>query len=101
MHLRPTQAQFENIEYRNERKTGKANRPIEKERCGHRRIKTTKISTQQCGNKLDASSGAEVSELPFTAGLLGAVGEFSSPELILCADSYSVSVPTPCYRSGI
>ena len=30
----------------------------------------------------------------------GAVGEFSSPESALCADSYSVSVPPPCYRSG-
>ena len=30
----------------------------------------------------------------------GAAGEFSSPELTLCADSYSVSVPPPCYRSG-
>ena len=29
-----------------------------------------------------------------------AAGEFSSPDLILRADSYSVSVPTPCYRSG-
>ena len=27
-------------------------------------------------------------------------GEFSSPELTLCADSYSVSVPPPCYHSG-
>ena len=27
--------------------------------------------------------------------LAGAVGEFSSPELTFCADSYSVSVP-PC-----
>ena len=25
---------------------------------------------------------------------------FSDPELSLCADSYSVSVPPPCYRSG-
>ena len=30
----------------------------------------------------------------------GAAGEFSSPELTLCDDSYSVSVPLPCYRSG-
>ena len=30
----------------------------------------------------------------------GAAGEFSSPESTLCADSYSVSVPSPCYRSG-
>ena len=28
----------------------------------------------------------------------GAAGEFSSPELTLCADSYSVSAPPPCYR---
>ena len=27
-------------------------------------------------------------------------GEFSSPESTLRADSYSVSVPLPCYRSG-
>ena len=26
-------------------------------------------------------------------------GEFSSPELTLCADTYSVSVPPPCYPS--
>ena len=30
----------------------------------------------------------------------GAVGEFSSPESTLCADSYSVSVPPLCYCSG-
>ena len=30
----------------------------------------------------------------------GVAGAFSSPELPLCADSYSVSVPPPCYRSG-
>ena len=30
----------------------------------------------------------------------GAAEEFSSPELTLCADSYSVSVPPPCYRSS-
>ena len=30
----------------------------------------------------------------------GTAGEFSSPELTLCADSHSVSVPPPCYRSG-
>ena len=27
-------------------------------------------------------------------------GEFSSPESNVRADSYSVSVPPPCYRSG-
>ena len=32
--------------------------------------------------------------------LTGAAGEFSSPESTLCTDFYSVSVPTPCYRSG-
>ena len=30
----------------------------------------------------------------------GAVGEFSSPELTLCAGAYLVSVPPPCYCSG-
>ena len=30
----------------------------------------------------------------------GAAGEFSSPELALCADYYSVSIPPSCYRSG-
>ena len=30
----------------------------------------------------------------------GAAGEFSSPELILCADSYSVSVPPPSYADA-
>ena len=30
----------------------------------------------------------------------GAAGEFSSPELTVCAGSYSVSVPPPCYDSG-
>ena len=29
-----------------------------------------------------------------------AKGEISSPEVTLCADSYSVSVPPPCYRSS-
>ena len=28
-----------------------------------------------------------------------AAGAFSSPELTFCADSYSVYVPPPCYRS--
>ena len=31
----------------------------------------------------------------------GVEGEFSSPELTLCADSYSVSVPPPFYHSGM
>ena len=30
----------------------------------------------------------------------GAAGAFSSPESTFCADSYSVFVPPPCYRSG-
>ena len=30
----------------------------------------------------------------------GAAREFSSPELILCADSYSGLVPPPCYSIG-
>ena len=30
----------------------------------------------------------------------GGAGEFPSPELTLCADSYLVSVPPPSYRSG-
>ena len=30
----------------------------------------------------------------------GVVGEFSSPELNLCADSYSLSIPPQCYCSG-
>ena len=30
----------------------------------------------------------------------GAAGEFSSSESTLCANSYPVSVPPPCYRSG-
>ena len=30
----------------------------------------------------------------------GTTGEFSSPELTLCVDSYSVSVPPPCYSNG-
>ena len=36
-------------------------------------------------------------EVPIPAA---AAGEFSSPELTVCADSYSVSVPPQCYRSG-
>ena len=28
-------------------------------------------------------------------------GRISSTELTLCADSYSVSVPPPCYRNGM
>ena len=31
----------------------------------------------------------------------GVMGEFSSPELTLFADAYSVSVPPPCYSSGM
>ena len=30
----------------------------------------------------------------------GAAGEFSSPESTLCADSFLVSIPLPCYHSG-
>ena len=30
----------------------------------------------------------------------GAVGEFSSSELILCADSHSVSIPPLGYHTG-
>ena len=30
----------------------------------------------------------------------GAVGELYSPELALCADSYSLSFPPQCYCSG-
>ena len=29
----------------------------------------------------------------------GVAGEFSSAELTVCVDSYSVSVPPPCHRS--
>ena len=31
----------------------------------------------------------------------GVAGKFYFPELTLCADSYSVSVPLPCYCSGM
>ena len=30
----------------------------------------------------------------------GTAGDCSSPELTLCVDCYSVSVPPPCYLSG-
>ena len=30
-----------------------------------------------------------------------AAEEYSSPESTLCANSYSVSVPPPCYSSGM
>ena len=33
--------------------------------------------------------------------LAGAAGKFSSPELTLCADSYLVSVRSPCYHSSM
>ena len=33
--------------------------------------------------------------------LAGVAGEFSSSELTLCADAYSISVPPPCYLSGM
>ena len=33
--------------------------------------------------------------------LAGAVRDFFSPELAFCADSYSVSIPPPCYCSGM
>ena len=45
-------------------------------------------------NKCRGRDGV-VLRVPFPAG---AVGEFSSPELTFCADSYSVSVPPPRYR---
>ena len=44
-------------------------------------------------------AGLVIERLPVTISE-GAAGEFSSPELTLCADSYSVSIPLPCYHSG-
>ena len=64
-------------------------------------------SLRQDRSTVAQSAETTVAESSKSAGLLierlrvripvGAAGEFSSPELASCADSYSVSVPPPCY----
>ena len=49
------------------------------------------------GQLVGKSTGLVIERLPGRIPA-GAAGEFSSPELTLCIDSYSVSVPPPCYR---
>ena len=51
------------------------------------------------GQLVDKSAGLVIERLPVQIPA-EAAGEFSSPELTLCADSYSVSVPPLYYRSG-
>ena len=51
------------------------------------------------GSLVGKSAGLVIERLQVRI-LSGAAGEFSSPGLTLCADSYSVSVPPPCYRRG-
>ena len=51
------------------------------------------------GQLVGKSAGLVIEKLR-VRNLAGAAGEFSSPELTLCADSNSVSVPPPCYRSN-
>ena len=47
----------------------------------------------------DKSAGLLIKRLQIRI-LAGAAGEFSSPESILCADSYMVSIPPLSYHSG-
>ena len=51
------------------------------------------------GQLSGSSAGLEIERLRVRI-LVEAAGEFSSPELTFCADSYSVSVSPPFYRSG-
>ena len=49
---------------------------------------------------VDKSAGFVIEKLRVPT-MAEAVGEISSPELTFCADSYLVSVPPPCYCSGM
>ena len=55
--------------------------------------------TEEPGKLVGQSAGLVIERLRVRIPA-GAVGEFSSPESTLCAESYWVSVPPPCYRSG-
>ena len=57
-------------------------------------------STWQLGQLYGKSARLMIERLQVQI-LAAVAGEFSSPELTLCADSYSVSVPPSCYCSGM
>ena len=57
-------------------------------------------SVDLCPGQLVGKSAGLVIEILRVRIPAEVVGEFSSPELTLCVDSYSMSVPPPCYRSG-
>ena len=61
--------------------------------------RTRPVYRSKAGQLVGYSAGLVIERLRVRIPA-GAAGEFSSPELTLCADSYSVSVPPPCYRSG-
>ena len=63
--------------------------------CGN----LTCIYIQGPGQLVGQSAGVVIERLRVRIPA-GPPEEFSSPELTLCAGSYSVSVPPPCYRSG-
>ena len=65
-----------------------------------RGTKHTYISVLHSCTFLPKSAGPLIEKLQARI-LAGAAGEFSSPELTLCADSYPMSVPPLCYRSGM
>ena len=52
------------------------------------------------GKLVGKSAGLVIGRLQVQI-MAGVVGEFSSPELTLCVDSYSVSVPPQCSGSGM
>ena len=54
---------------------------------------------RSAGVAVGRGAGLVIERLPVRIPA-GAAEEFSSPELTLCADSYSVHFPPPCYRSG-
>ena len=65
------------------------------------RAETTVAECSLTGTGIVGCSSAElVFESLQVRVPVGAAGEFSSPEVSLCADSYSVSFQLPYYRSG-
>ena len=57
-------------------------------------------SNWSMGSRDSQQSARLIIKILWVGILVGAAGEFSSPELTLCANSYSVSTPPPCYHSG-
>ena len=77
-----------------------------KKRKEDRKSNKTRQKNKRGDSKVESNDSPEIpdrgetSDIPGLPSGAGAAREFSSPELTLCADSYSVYVPPPCYRSG-